>query len=130
MIGNFSVEAFNQLRFYRRNPLLAIGAGRQLQLIEVYVRDERKLIQTRSLDLIRVRGIGQLDISRSVLAMQWLDEQVCASECENHPIPYVKLQKKKIRVTVVYAVLWVYQLGTTHILSRYPPFFCCVWKEG
>eukprot|EP01083_Nonionella_stella_P268411 907369_1 len=46
--------------FHTYNPVLAVGSGTVIQLIEVFIRDENKFNLTKDTALIRMRGIGQI----------------------------------------------------------------------
>ena len=61
--------------FHTYNPVLAVGSGTVIQLIEVFIRDEKAFIQHRDTGLIRMRGIGQIQLDKLVIAMKWLNEE-------------------------------------------------------
>ena len=61
--------------FETLNPVLAVGSGTVIQLIEVFIRDEKAYYQSRDASHIRMRGIGQIQLEKLVIAMRWLNEE-------------------------------------------------------
>ena len=64
-------------QLYQKNPILAIGAAMTIQLVEIYASNDHQLRQTRDTSLIRVRGVGQVQLDDVIVGMKWLNEQVC-----------------------------------------------------
>ena len=63
-------------QMYQKNPILAIAASMTIQLVEIHATNDRQLQQTRDTSLIRVRGVGQVQLDDIIVGMKWLNEQV------------------------------------------------------
>ncbi len=48
--------------------MIAVGSG-------TVIRDENKFNLTRDTSLIRMRGIGQIQLNKLVISMRWINEE-------------------------------------------------------
>ena len=53
------------------NPVLAVGSSKIIQLVEIYINDEKLFQQTRDTSLIKMRGIGQIHLKQPAIAMKF-----------------------------------------------------------
>ena len=84
------------------NPILAIGAGKILQFIEVYVKSVKSLNDNpNNTDLIRIRGIGQIDLNDIIVNVKWMDNTKLIILTKNNNINIVTGNPKKMKLNEI-----------------------------